>query len=188
MQQRRAATTAFTRRDIFKWLTGAGAWLAGGRLPATQRRETIMRAIPKTGEELPVIGLGTARAFDIPSAGDIPAALREVMHQFLLSGGRVIDSSPMYGTAEAVVGHLLEGNDKYSRPFLATKVWISGREAGIRQMRQSMRRFGTERIDLMQVHNLIDTETHLDTLDEWRQQQRVRYVGVTHYLVDAYDD
>lgn len=188
MQQRLAANTAFTRRDILKWLAGAGAWLAGGHLPATQRLETIKRAIPRTGEELPVIGLGTARTFDIPSAGDIPAALREVMHQFLLRGGRVIDSSPMYGTAEAVVGNLLQETDKDGRPFLATKVWTSGREAGIRQMRQSMRRLGTERIDLMQVHNLIDTETHLDTLEEWRQQQRVRYIGVTHYLVDAYDE
>ncbi|MGH8500951.1 MAG: aldo/keto reductase [Gammaproteobacteria bacterium] len=188
MQRRNPTATAFTRRDVLKLLAGAGAWLACGHLPARDAHTAIRRVIPGTSESLPVIGLGTARTFDIASAADIPKPLREVMRLFLQHGGRVIDSSPMYGTAETVVGKLLQQVSGNSRPFLATKVWTSGREAGIRQMEQSMQRLRADQIDLMQVHNLIDTETHLDTLREWKRQLRVRYIGVTHYLVDAYDE
>jgi len=188
MQQRNPTATAFTRRDVLKLLAGAGAWLACGHLPARHAHTAIRRVIPGTSESLPVIGLGTARTFDIASAADIPKPLHEVMRLFLQHGGRVIDSSPMYGTAETVIGKLLQQVSGNRRGFLATKVWTSGREAGIRQMEQSMQRLRADQIDLMQVHNLIDTDTHLDTLKEWKRQQRVRYIGVTHYLVDAYDE
>jgi diketogulonate reductase-like aldo/keto reductase len=180
--------TACSRRDILKLLAGAGAWALTGSLSAAQTCSTIKRVIPGTQESLPVIGLGTARTFDIPSTEEIPKTLREVMRLFVKHGGRVVDSSPMYGTAEAVVGNVSAALSVNDRLFLATKVWTSGRETGIQQLEQSMRHLHADRIDLMQVHNLVDTQTHLKTLKDWQQQQRVRYIGVTHYLVDAYDE
>lgn len=147
----------------------------------------MKRTIPGTQETLPVIGLGTARTFDVDS-GNIPQPLREVMRLFVKHGGHVVDSSPMYGTAETVVGSLSQDLGISEQLFFATKVWTSGREAGIQQMRQSMDLLSTQQIDLMQVHNLVDTRTHLKTLKGWKEQGRVRYVGVTHYLVDAHDD
>lgn len=177
-----------TRRELLKLMAGAGAWLASSGLPAAQTGALIKRAIPGTQESLPVIGLGTARTFDIGSVDDIPRPLREVMRLFVKHGGQVVDSSPMYGTAEAVIGELSTELGINDRLFLATKVWTGGREAGIQQMEQSMQRLRADQIDLMQVHNLIDTRAHLDTLREWKNQGRVRYVGVTHYLVHAHDE
>jgi diketogulonate reductase-like aldo/keto reductase len=177
-----------SRRDMLKLMAGAGAWLASGGLTAAETRAMIKRVIPGTQEALPVIGLGTARTFEVPSAQDIPQPLREVMRLFVAHGGRVVDSSPMYGTAEAVVGNLSRDLGINDELFLATKVWASGREAGIQQMRQSTALLHTGQIDLMQVHNLVDTQTHLNTLKNWKAQQRVRYIGVTHYLVEAYDE
>jgi diketogulonate reductase-like aldo/keto reductase len=186
MQLQRSLT--FSRRDMLKLIAGAGAWLAGGGPSGAETRAMIKRVIPSTQEALPVIGLGTARTFDISSAQGIPQPLREVMRLFVAHGGRIIDSSPMYGTAEAVVGNLSRDLGITDELFLATKVWTSGREAGIQQMRQSMALLHTDQIDLMQVHNLVDTQTHLRTLKDWKAQQRVRYIGVTHYLVEAHDE
>jgi diketogulonate reductase-like aldo/keto reductase len=186
MQLQRSLT--FSRRDMLKLIAGAGAWLAGGGPPGAETRAMIKRVIPSTQEALPVIGLGTARTFDISSAQGIPQPLREVMRLFVAHGGRIVDSSPMYGTAEAVVGNLSRELGITDELFLATKVWTSGRKAGIQQMRQSMALLHTDQIDLMQVHNLVDTQTHLRTLKDWKAQQRVRYIGVTHYLVEAHDE
>ncbi|HEX2241783.1 MAG TPA: aldo/keto reductase [Gammaproteobacteria bacterium] len=186
MQLQRSLT--FSRRDMLKLIAGAGAWLAGGGPPGAETRAMIKRVIPSTQEALPVIGLGTARTFDISSAQGIPQPLREVMRLFVAHGGRIVDSSPMYGTAEAVVGNLSRDLGITNELFLATKVWTSGRKAGIQQMRQSMALLHTDQIDLMQVHNLVDTQTHLRTLKDWKAQQRVRYIGVTHYLVEAHDE
>lgn len=186
MQLQRSLT--FSRRDMLKLIAGAGAWLAGGGPSGAETRAMIKRVIPSTQEALPVIGLGTARTFDISSAQGIPQPLREVMRLFVAHGGRIVDSSPMYGTAEAVVGNLSRDLGITDELFLATKVWTSGRKAGIQQMRQSMALLHTDQIDLMQVHNLVDTQTHLRTLKDWKAQQRVRYIGVTHYLVEAHDE
>ncbi|MDQ4146437.1 MAG: aldo/keto reductase [Pseudomonadota bacterium] len=186
MQLQRSLT--FSRRDMLKLIAGAGAWLAGGGPSGAETRAMIKRVIPSTQEALPVIGLGTARTFDISSAQGIPQPLREVMRLFVAHGGRIVDSSPMYGTAEAVVGNLSRDLGITNELFLATKVWTSGRKAGIQQMRQSMALLHTDQIDLMQVHNLVDTQTHLRTLKDWKAQQRVRYIGVTHYLVEAHDE
>lgn len=148
----------------------------------------LNRAVPSTGESLPVIGLGTYRAFDVgPSAADrepVTAVLRE----FVSGGGRVVDSSPMYGRAESVVGALTEQLGIRSDLFLATKVWTKGREAGVRQMDESIAKLRAGVLDLMQVHNLVDWRTHLTTLAGWKAEGRVRYVGVTHYRTDAFDD
>ena len=141
----------------------------------------LERSIPRTGERLPAVGLGTWRAFDV--SGDAPALAqaREALRVFVEGGGRVVDSSPMYGSAEAVVGRLAAELRARGKLFVATKVWTTGREAGIRQMGESMRKLRVERLDLMQVHNLTDAATHLATLRDCKRGGRVRYLGVTHY-------
>jgi diketogulonate reductase-like aldo/keto reductase len=135
-----------------------------------------------------VIGLGTWQTFDIGSGESARAPLREVLREFVSLGGSVIDSSPMYGRSESVVGDLAAELGIHARLFLATKVWTQGREAGIRQMEESFRRLRTKRMDLLQVHNLVDWRTHLATLRIWKEQGRVRYIGVTHYTESAYAD
>ncbi len=139
------------------------------------------RAISSTGEELPVIGLGTWQTFDVGGGAAARAPLRTVLQDFAAAGAKVVDSSPMYGRSEQVVGDLVRDLDLRSRLFIATKVWIRGRQAGINQMEQSMRLLRVDRLDLMQVHNLLDARIHLDTLRGWKADGRVRYIGVTHY-------
>ncbi len=158
-------------------------------IPPTSAAEApLRRPIPKTGELLHAIGLGTWQTFDV--AGDTAglAAAREVLARFVKSGGQMVDSSPMYGSAESVVGDLAAGLGVEKSLFLATKVWTSGREAGIRQMEESLRRMRTKRMDLMQVHNLTDVMTQLKTLREWKEQGRIRYLGITHYHEGAYPE
>jgi aryl-alcohol dehydrogenase-like predicted oxidoreductase len=144
------------------------------------------RPIPSSGESLPVIGCGTWRTFDV---GDDDARRREladVLRVLFAAGGSVIDSSPMYGTSEAVAGALLADMHARDKAFIATKVWTDGRAAGIAQMEASMRFFQTPRIDLMQIHNLLDWRTQLATLREWKAAGRVRYIGITHYTSSAF--
>jgi diketogulonate reductase-like aldo/keto reductase len=154
--------------------------------PANSAAATIQRTIPRSGEALPVVGLGTFIAFDVAPGEPEMADLKEVLKIFIAGGGRLVDSSPMYGRAESVVGELAGELAALPSLFLATKVWTSGREAGIEQMRNSMRRMRTRRIDLMQVHNLVDLATHLKTLREWKQAGTIRYLGITHYHSGAY--
>jgi aryl-alcohol dehydrogenase-like predicted oxidoreductase len=148
----------------------------------------LRRKIPKGGEALPAVGMGTARTFDVGDSPEERRPLAEVLRLFFEGGGTVIDSSPMYGRAETVVGDLLAAGGYEGKAFLATKVWTEGREEGVEQMEESMRRLRTRRIDLMQVHNLVDTETHLKTLRTWKEEGRIRYVGITHYRTDAFDE
>ena len=143
----------------------------------------LSKKIPSTGESLPVIGLGTWQAFDV--RGD-SGALREVMKGFSALGGRVVDSSPMYGAAESVVGELVEGLGLREDLFLATKVWTSGRTEGIRQMEASFKRMRVDRMDLLQVHNLVDAQTHTETLLEMKAARKTRYIGITHYSASAH--
>lgn len=146
------------------------------------------RPIPSTQEALPVIGCGTWMGFDVASGSAEHQRLPGVLDALFAAGGRLIDSSPMYGRAEAVTGELLAAAKQRDTAFLATKVWTSGREAGIAQMEQSFQRLRTERIDLMQVHNLVDWRTQLETLRGWKEQARVRYLGITHYTASAYPE
>ncbi len=148
----------------------------------------LERPIPSTGERIPVLGLGTWQTFDVGTAESERAPLRSVLTRFVELGGRVVDSSPMYGRAEQVVGDIATETGAHDRLFLATKVWTRGRTEGSRQMAQSLQRLRAERIDLMQVHNLLDARTHLATLSAWKREGRVRYVGVTHYTASAHDD
>jgi diketogulonate reductase-like aldo/keto reductase len=148
----------------------------------------LARPIPSSGEKLPAVGLGTWRTFDVGATPAERAPLRDVLARFVALGGRVIDSSPMYGTAEAVAGELAAELRLHGSLFVATKVWTTGREAGIAQMERSLRQLRVPRLDLMQVHNLVDWRTHLRTLREWKQAGRIRYVGVTHYTAGAYGE
>jgi diketogulonate reductase-like aldo/keto reductase len=144
--------------------------------------------IPSSGEKIPVVGLGTWRTFDVGASATERDPLEEVLRSFVALGGRVVDSSPMYGAAESVVGDLAARLAVGDRLFLATKVWTTGRDAGVRQMEQSLRRLSARTLDLMQIHNLLDWRTHLATLREWKAAGRVRHIGVTHYTSSAYDE
>jgi len=135
-----------------------------------------------------VLGLGTWRTFDVGVSAAVRAPLEEVLLRLVELGGRVVDSSPMYGVAESVVGDLAAHLGSTDTLFLATKVWTSGRDAGVAQMEQSLRRLRTRRLDLMQIHNLVDWRTHLRTLREWKAAGRIRYLGVTHYTSSGYDE
>ena len=147
------------------------------------------RPIPRSGELLPMVGLGTYQSFDVGRRTQANAnPLKEVLRQFVQHGGQLVDSSPMYGTAESVVGDLADELGNHPQLFMATKVWTSGREAGIRQMEESMRRMKVARMDLMQIHNLQDWKTHAKTLQEWKAAGRIRYTGITHYHSGAYDE
>lgn len=174
-----------SRRDFLRIALGAGAVaLTGGFAMA----ETLIRKpIPKAGELLPAVGLGTWQTFDVGAAKSARAPLEEVLREFVRLSGSVIDSSPMYGKSESVAGDLAAELGLHKQLFLATKVWTSGRDAGIRQMEESFKRLRTQRMDLMQVHNLVDYRTHLTTLRAWKEQGKVRYIGVTHYTASAYD-
>ncbi|MDX1376927.1 MAG: aldo/keto reductase [Burkholderiales bacterium] len=145
------------------------------------------RPIPKSGEALPVVGLGTWRVFDVGAERAARARLSEVLTLFAAGGAKLVDSSPMYGSAESVVGDLASALGLRKQLFLATKVWTSGREDGIAQMERSIARMhagGT--IDLIQVHNLVDVATHTKTLEDWKAKGRVRYIGITHYTASAH--
>jgi aryl-alcohol dehydrogenase-like predicted oxidoreductase len=144
----------------------------------------ILRKIPSSGEELPVIGLGTSGSFEVGDSPAERAALTQVLEAFFAGGGRLIDTSPMYSSAERVLGELMSP-DMHRHAFLATKVWTRGERAGITQMEQSARLLRTSRLDLIQVHNLLDLDTQLKTLNAWKETGKVRYVGVTHYTVSA---
>lgn len=146
------------------------------------------RPIPSTGEAMPVIGLGTWRTFDIGNSASARAERVDVLQTLFDAGGTMIDSSPMYGRAEGVVGDLLAQMDAHNRSFLATKVWIRGEGAGVDQMNESFRRFRTEVVDLMQIHNLVDWRTQLHTVRAWKAEGRLRYIGITHYTEHAFDE
>ncbi len=148
----------------------------------------LARRVPKTGEAIPAVGLGTWQVFDVASDAKEKAQAQETLKVFVELGGRVIDSSPMYGSSESVTGELAAALGVKAKLFVATKVWTSGKQAGIRQMEDSMRKLRVERLDLMQVHNLVDARTHLATLREWKNAGRVRYLGVTHYHAGAHAD
>jgi aryl-alcohol dehydrogenase-like predicted oxidoreductase len=155
---------------------------------ATESLSMLTRAIPSSGEKVTVIGLGTWNVFDVDLNPDNEKQLGDVLSLFVKLSGSVIDSSPMYGRAEEVVGTLASKLGLRDKLFLATKVWTRGKEAGIESMERSMSRLRTKRVDLMQVHNLVDVSTQLATMRDWKQQGRFRYIGVTHYNASAFDE
>jgi aryl-alcohol dehydrogenase-like predicted oxidoreductase len=173
-----------TRRAF---LTTGAITMGAMLMPADARGGAIVeRRIPKTGESIPAVGLGTWQVFDVAGNAAEMAHAKETLKVFVEQGGRVIDSSPMYGSSESVTGQLAAELGVRAKLFVATKVWTTGKQAGIRQMEDSMKKLRVERLDLMQVHNLQDTDTHLATLRDWKAAGRVRYVGVTHYHSGAH--
>ena len=175
-----------SRRTWLKAATLAAAGVMTRAFAADAPLET--RRIPKSGEAIPVVGLGTWQVFDVAGNATGLAEARDALARFVALGGRVVDSSPMYGSSEAVLGDLAASLGVQDRLWVATKVWTTGREAGIRQMEDSMAKLRVARLDLMQVHNLVDADRHLATLADWKKAGRVRYVGVTHYHAGAYED
>ncbi|MBN7796427.1 aldo/keto reductase [Parahaliea mediterranea] len=170
----------FNRRQLLQFTAAAMAARALGPTAASaSQATTITRPIPSSGERVPVIGMGTSRTFDVDASDEAIAPLREVLEAFFQAGGSVIDSSPMYGKAESRVGDILRALSPRPPVFAATKVWTRGRDEGIAQMQQSAQRMAVDRFDLIAVHNLVDWRTQLDTLKRWKEEGKVRYIGVT---------
>jgi aryl-alcohol dehydrogenase-like predicted oxidoreductase len=172
-------------------VTGAGAVTQAATV-AAQPRKMITRKIPSSGEAIPAVGLGTSGPFEVGGGERERAPLREVLAAFFESGATLIDTSPMYSTAEAVLGDLLTP-EQQAKAFLATKVWTPnsgghGEQKGIEQMQRSMSLLNHPRIELMQVHNLVDLDAHLKTLRRWKDEGKIRYLGVTHYTTGSYPD
>ncbi|MBL0745268.1 aldo/keto reductase [Chryseolinea lacunae] len=147
----------------------------------------LQRPILGTSEWLPAVGVGTWQTFDVGDITPEREPLKAVLKTLVENGGSVIDSSPMYGQSEKVVGDLSSELNLASKLFVATKVWTRGEREGIAQMNQSFALLRRQKIDLMQIHNLVDWQTHLKTLRGWKEQGRVRYIGITHYTESAYD-
>lgn len=177
------------RRRMLR-LAAAGAVLAvmNKKKARAQSSAILKRPIPRSGELLPAVGVGTWQTFDVGADAPERAELKEVLRLLVAGGGSVVDSSPMYGEAERVVGDLSAELRLREKLFFATKVWTRGRDSGIRQMETSLRLMRTQRMDLMQVHNLQDISVHAQTLREWKDAGRIRYVGVTHYHSGAYGE
>lgn len=150
----------------------------------------VQRPIPASGgrESVPVVGMGTWNTFDVGPGGAERAPLLEVLDAFYAGGAKLIDSSPMYGRAEAVTGDLLAQSGKHGSTFLATKVWVEGSQPGITQIERSFELLRTQRLDLLQIHNLLDWKTHAATLRSLKEKGRVRYTGITHYTVASHAD
>lgn len=180
------ARMTLSRRGALKLLAAAGLAITGGN-GAAARNGILKRRIPGTSETIPAVGLGTSDAFET-AFWESRDPLREVLRRFVAMGGKVIDTAPSYGNAEEVIGELADELNLLDALFMATKVSERGAEAGIEQMEASERLLSTRPLDLIQVHNLIDVETQLATLRRWKEENRVRYIGITHYRVSAFDE
>jgi diketogulonate reductase-like aldo/keto reductase len=181
-----------TRRSLI--LSGGAALISQttgyAGLPALAQEKAAMlaRTIRSTGEAIPVVGVGTWQAFDVGDNAAELAERRQVLEILFAAGGKVIDSSPMYGRAEAVTGKLLRDMGAREKAFVATKVWTTGEAAGVAQMKSSSQKMAAPVIDLMQIHNLVDWRTHLKTLRAWKEKGLVRYIGITHYTTSAFGE
>lgn len=179
----------YSRRQFCQVVTASAA-LAAWTPRGSTGAETVMlkRKIPSTGEELPVIGLGTSGVFDVGGSSAERAPLTQVLKHLIDNGGSLLDTSPMYNRAEAVSGDLVAAQDWRERMFIATKVWTRGRDAGLQQIETSMKLLKTPKLDLVQVHNLLDLETQLANVRALKSQGKVRYTGITHYTVASHTD
>lgn len=166
----------------------AGALAAGPLIGKDETLDALTRQIPSSGERIPVVGMGTWQTFDAGRSSSERARLRDVLQTFFDHGGRLIDSSPMYGRSELVVGELLPQIKPRPPLFSATKVWTPGRRFGVMQMEASQKLWRVPKLDLLQVHNLLDWEGHLETLKDWKSKGRVRYIGVTTSHGRRHDD
>lgn len=187
---RRSSTMPLTRRDFLGCGALAASALIGDPAMAADalRKTMTSRPIPiaPSDEALPIVGMGTWNTFDVGPHADERAPLVDVLQVFYEARARVIDSSPMYGEAERVTGELVQQLGRRGDTFIATKVWTTGRDAGMNQIERSMRLLRVAQLDLLQIHNLVDWRTHLPTLRQLKDAGRLRYTGVTHYTVGAH--
>lgn len=175
-----------SRRKALKQI-GVGAMaLALPKLSMAETDQIMKRAIPSSGEQIGIVGLGTWQTFDVGDSSSQQEPLKAVLRALVQSGGSVIDSSPMYGSSERVVGELTSQMNLQDQLFFATKVWTRGEQSGIDQMQTSMRKMKTNPMDLMQIHNLQDWKTHIKTLYKWKEQGLIRHIGITHYQDSAH--
>lgn len=176
-----------TRRESLKTIgMAAMAPVASSWLPA-QDSSPLRRPVPSSGELIPCIGVGTWQTFDVGNSEKDRQPLREVLKTLIAKGGSVVDSSPMYGRSEEVVGDLSSELNLNQKLFIATKVWTTGKDSGIRQMNDSFRLMRRKKIELMQIHNLQDWQTHLQTLRKWKDEGKIKYLGLTHYTNSAHE-
>ena len=176
-----------SRRTVLK-VVGVSSLTPSIALQATDAKNYMARRIiPSTGELLPVIGLGTSRVFDTNLSEKSLNPRKEIVKALLDHGGSLIDTSPMYGRAEEVTGKIAQDLKINDRLFLATKVWIEGKEAGEIQMNASSKKLNKAVIDLMQIHNLLDWKTHIKTLYEWKEQGKINYIGISHFRSNAFN-
>jgi len=180
----------FSNRRIFlKQLGGLSAgFLLNPGVAVSREQKTITKIIPSTGEHIPAIGMGSWITFDVGDNDKLRLQRRQVLETFFNHGGTVIDSSPMYGSSEAVIGEALKNIRHKKKIFAATKVWILGKKSGIQQMELSKNLWGVSSFDLMQIHNMLDWETHWETLQEWKASGRIRYIGITTSHGRRHDD
>ncbi|WP_273565389.1 aldo/keto reductase [Maribacter halichondriae] len=178
----------YSRNEFLKVSGAAGlGLLTAPSLFAFENQESMrLRAIPSTGQKIPVVGLGTWQTFDAKGNQATLETLKQVLIETNRLGGVVIDSSPMYGSSEATVGQLTAALPSQNDFFYATKVWTSGKQAGINQMNSSFEKMRRKTMDLMQIHNLVDWETHVKTLKAWKEEGKITYWGLTHYVDSAH--
>lgn len=178
----------YSRREILQLygLTGLSLAMAPSLFSFSQKETMGQRVIPSSGEKVPIVGLGTWQTFDVGNSQTELAVRKQVLIEMNKLGGAVIDSSPMYGSSEAVVGRVAAQLDSQDAFFYATKVWTSGKQAGIDQMNSSFSKMQRKTMDLMQIHNLVDWKTHIKTLRAWKEEGKIRYWGLTHYVDSAH--
>ena len=175
-----------TKRNLFKLLS-ASFLLSGLKInSAFANYQMLERIIPSTKKSLPVIGLGTSRVFDIKPTTELLSIRQNILDILLDNGGTLIDTSPMYGKSEEIIGRLIETNDRKKELFLATKVWTKGKSEGENQIKESFRKMHTSKIQLIQIHNLLDWETQITTLRRMKESGKIEYIGITHYKADAF--
>jgi len=174
------------RRECIHTLNGLGLWSLTSGL-SLNSDAVLKRTIPSSGEQLPAVGLGTWQTFDAGNSASERDPLKDVLKNLIEKGGRVVDNSPMYGRSQGVVGELSTAAKLNEKLFIATKVWTTGRDSGIQQMNDAFELLKRKKIDLLQIHNLVDWQTHLKTLRALKEEGKIKYIGLTHYLDSMHD-
>lgn len=174
----------YSRRELVKLagLASLGLLISPSLMSNIEFKEMLKRNIPSSNEKIPVVGLGTWQTFDVGNSTIKRSPLLQVLNEMNTQGGNLIDTSPMYGSSEKVVGDLTTELGMANQFFYATKVWTSGKNAGIKQMERSFKLMRRKQMDLMQIHNLIDWKTHVKTLRSWKENGKIKYWGITHYV------
>ena len=153
------------------------------------QNQMLRRTIPSSGESLPIIGLGTSRVFDVdPEDREELKIRKEIIEVLLNNGGSLVDTSPMYGQSEDLLGQILDDYPRRNELFLATKVWIKGKPEGEQQISESFKKMNTAKMELIQIHNLVDWKTQIKTLRQMKESGEISYIGITHYKSSAFKE